>query len=89
MAAGAKVKGNAAGANGAGPKGGKSTKTEPKTSLASSPLTSGAATPVSEDAPKGITARVGRPDKKEYDAEHRTGICINRWGGAGEGRGKG
>ena len=52
-------------ANGAGPKRGKAA----KAAKTPSPLQSGTATPVSEDAPKLTSARVVRPDKKEYDAE--------------------
>ncbi|KAL5507972.1 BFR1 [Sanghuangporus vaninii] len=66
MAAGAKAKTTGT-ANGAGPKGGAARK--PKVSPIPSPSVSGAATPLSEDAPKGAFSKVTKPDKKEYDAE--------------------
>ncbi|KAL5530138.1 BFR1 [Sanghuangporus sanghuang] len=66
MAAGAKAK-TAGSANGAGPKSGAARK--PKTSPIPSPSMSGAATPLSEDAPKGVFSKVTKPDKKEYDVE--------------------
>ncbi|KAL5527669.1 hypothetical protein ACEPAG_6470 [Sanghuangporus baumii] len=66
MAAGAKAK-TAGSANGAGAKGGAARK--PKASPIPSPSVSGAATPLSEDAPKGAFSKVTKPDKKEYDAE--------------------
>lgn len=63
MAAGTKVK-----TNGAAPKGAKAA----KAAKTPSPLASGTATPVSEEAPKLAGGRLVRPEKKDYDAEQET-----------------
>ena len=63
MAAGAKAK-TTGPSNGAAPKAPK-----PKLNPTPSPSVSGAATPLSEDAPKGAFGRATKPDKKQHEVE--------------------
>ena len=66
MAAVAKAK-TTGPSNGAASKGAKAPK--PKVNPTPSPSVSGAATPLSEDAPKFAFGRATKPDKKQHEAD--------------------